>query len=77
MISTAISTCIFVGLISKIYICRNHHRLFRFYEWQDSFERDEKPERERDIEMGHRNPKNNSDYGLENFFEEVRYLVFT
>ncbi|TVU38600.1 hypothetical protein EJB05_11982, partial [Eragrostis curvula] len=37
----------------------------------DSFERDENPKRERDIEMGHRDPKN-SDYGLENFFEEVK-----
>ncbi|KAL6656664.1 hypothetical protein ACP70R_004444 [Stipagrostis hirtigluma subsp. patula] len=38
----------------------------------DSFERDEKPKRERDVEMGHQNPKDNSDYGLENFFEEVK-----
>lgn len=39
--------------------------------WQDSFERDEKPARERDIEMGNPNPKDNSDYGLKDFFEQV------
>ncbi|RLM85555.1 hypothetical protein C2845_PM04G27090 [Panicum miliaceum] len=38
----------------------------------DSFESDEKPERERDVEMGNRNPKDNSDYGLKDFFEEVK-----
>ncbi|XP_066394930.1 syntaxin-132-like [Miscanthus floridulus] len=40
----------------------------------DSFERDEKPERERDIEMGNRNPKDNSDYGLKDFFEQVKEI---
>ncbi|CAM0906116.1 unnamed protein product [Alopecurus aequalis] len=40
----------------------------------DSFEIDEKPPRERDIEMGRRNSKNNSDYGLEDFFEEVKEI---
>ncbi|WVZ66146.1 hypothetical protein U9M48_015414 [Paspalum notatum var. saurae] len=42
----------------------------------DSFERDddEKPERDRDIEMGHRNPKDNSDYGLKDFFQEVKEI---
>ncbi|KAG2645804.1 syntaxin-132-like [Panicum virgatum] len=38
----------------------------------DSFESEEKPERERDVEMGNRNPKDNSDYGLKDFFEEVK-----
>nr|CAB3454484.1 unnamed protein product [Digitaria exilis] len=40
----------------------------------DSFERDEKPERERDIEMGKPNPKDKSDYGLEDFFQEVKEI---
>jgi len=40
----------------------------------DSFEKDEKPERERDIEMGNRNPKDNSDYGLKDFFEQVKEI---
>nr|CAB3458145.1 unnamed protein product [Digitaria exilis] len=40
----------------------------------DSFERDEKPERERDIEMGKSNPKDKSDYGLEDFFQEVKEI---
>jgi hypothetical protein len=44
--------------------------------WQDSFEKDEKPERERDIEMGNRNPKDNSDYGLKDFFEQVWSSVY-
>ena len=35
---------------------------------------DEKPSKERDIEMGRRNSKNTSDYGLEDFFEEVCQL---
>lgn len=35
---------------------------------------DEKPPKERDIEMGRRNSKNKSDYGLEDFYEEVGYL---
>jgi hypothetical protein len=43
---------------------------------QDSFERDEKPERERDIEMGNRNPNDKPDYGLKDFFEEVWYSVY-
>ncbi|KQK15930.1 syntaxin-132 [Brachypodium distachyon] len=38
----------------------------------DSFEMDEKPPKERDIEMGRRNSKNKSDYGLEDFYEEVK-----
>ncbi|KAL6840746.1 hypothetical protein ACP4OV_029610 [Aristida adscensionis] len=38
----------------------------------DSFERDEKPNKERDVEMGYQNPKDNKDYGLEDFFEEVK-----
>ena len=44
--------------------------------WQDSFEKDEKPERERDIEMGNRNPKDNSDYGLKDLFEQVWSSVY-
>ncbi|CAN6219039.1 unnamed protein product [Urochloa humidicola] len=40
----------------------------------DSFEKDEKPERERDIEMGNPNPKDKSDYGLKDFFEEVKEI---
>ncbi|OEL28794.1 putative syntaxin-131 [Dichanthelium oligosanthes] len=38
----------------------------------DSFERDKKPERERDVEMGSQNPKDKSDYGLKDFFDEVK-----
>uniref|UniRef100_A0ACD5U7X1 Uncharacterized protein n=1 Tax=Avena sativa TaxID=4498 RepID=A0ACD5U7X1_AVESA len=37
----------------------------------DSFEMDEK---ERDIEMGRRDSKNRSDYGLEDFFQEVKEI---
>jgi hypothetical protein len=36
---------------------------------------DEKPPKERDIEMGRLDSKNRSDYGLEDFFQEVCYLV--
>jgi hypothetical protein len=36
---------------------------------------DEKPPKERDIEMGRLDSKNRSDYGLDDFFLEVCYLV--
>ncbi|KAM0912845.1 hypothetical protein ACQ4PT_012536 [Festuca glaucescens] len=35
---------------------------------------DEKPPKERDIEMGRRDSKSRSDYGLEDFFEEVKEI---
>uniref|UniRef100_A0A453BDB9 Syntaxin N-terminal domain-containing protein n=1 Tax=Aegilops tauschii subsp. strangulata TaxID=200361 RepID=A0A453BDB9_AEGTS len=40
----------------------------------DSFEMDAKPPKERDIEMGRQNSKDKSDYGLEDFFKEVKEI---